>query len=145
MRFTVQKFIYNIYKASFSPVPVQQIILYYLFRAQTTAVVWTPERSYKWPPPSLSLLCFLCGVSPCAILRTFSFSWLWMSSACLLHNFVMYSYTYGIWKATCLSRTDVHLGRLPMVRRTLFCRRCNFNRWVSAANSQAGSTKTNTT
>jgi hypothetical protein len=27
-----------------------------------------------------------------------------------------------------------------MVRRTLFCRRCNFNRWVSAANSQAVNT-----
>jgi hypothetical protein len=24
---------------------------------------------------------------------------------------------------------------LPMVWRTLFCRSCNFNRWVSAANS----------
>jgi hypothetical protein len=38
----------------------------------------------------------------------------------------------------CNSRTGVRHGKLPMVRRILFCRRCNFNRWVSAANSQAG-------
>jgi hypothetical protein len=44
---------------------------------------------YKWPLPSLGLLCFLCGVAPCQILRTFSFSWLWIISACPLHNFVM--------------------------------------------------------
>jgi hypothetical protein len=29
------------------------------------------------------------------------------------------------------------LGNLPVVRRTLFCTRCNFNRCVSATNSQA--------
>jgi hypothetical protein len=28
-----------------------------------------------------------------------------------------------------------------MERRTLFCRRCNFSRWMSAANSQAGQTQ----
>jgi hypothetical protein len=38
----------------------------------------------------------------------------------------------------CISRTGVHLGKFPMVRRTLFCRRCIFKRWVSAAYSQAG-------
>jgi hypothetical protein len=37
----------------------------------------------------------------------------------------------------CKLRTGVRLGKLPMVRRTLFCRRCNFIRWISAANSQA--------
>jgi hypothetical protein len=35
----------------------------------------------------------------------------------------------------------VFLGKLPIVRRTLFRRRCNFNSWISAANSQAGQTK----
>jgi hypothetical protein len=49
----------------------------------------TLEQSYRWPPPSLSLLCFLCGVSPWPILRTSSFSWLWMIPARFLHNFVM--------------------------------------------------------
>jgi hypothetical protein len=38
----------------------------------------------------------------------------------------------------CKSSTDVHLGKFPMVRRTLFCKRCNFKRWMSAATSQAG-------
>jgi hypothetical protein len=28
----------------------------------------------------------------------------------------------------------VRLGKFPMLPRTLFCRRCNFNRWESAAN-----------
>jgi hypothetical protein len=32
-------------------------------------------------------------------------------------------------EAVCKSRTGVHLGKFPVVRRTLFCRRCNFKRW----------------
>jgi hypothetical protein len=32
----------------------------------------------------------------------------------------------------------VHLGKFPVVRRTLLYRRYNFKRWVSAANSKAG-------
>jgi hypothetical protein len=32
----------------------------------------------------------------------------------------------------------MRLGKFPMVRKTLFCRRCNFSIWLSAANSQAG-------
>jgi hypothetical protein len=40
--------------------------------------------------------------------------------------------------AVCKSRTGVHLGKLPMAWRTFICRRCNFKRWVSAANSQSG-------
>jgi hypothetical protein len=36
-------------------------------------------------------------------------------------------------KALCNSRTGVRHGKLPMLRRTLFCRRCNFDRWESAA------------
>jgi len=35
--------------------------------------------------------------------------------------------------ATCNSRVVVRLDKLPMVRRILFCRRCNFNKWLSAA------------
>jgi hypothetical protein len=31
-------------------------------------------------------------------------------------------------KAVCKLRTGVHLGKFPMVRRTLSCRRCNFKR-----------------
>jgi hypothetical protein len=38
----------------------------------------------------------------------------------------------------CKSRTNVHLGKFTVVRRTLFCMRCNFSRWLSAASSQAG-------
>jgi hypothetical protein len=37
----------------------------------------------------------------------------------------------------CKSRPCMPLGKLPMVRRTLFCGLCNFSRLVSAANSQA--------
>jgi hypothetical protein len=35
-----------------------------------------------WPPPSLSLLYFLCLGTPCPMLRTFAFSWFCMTSAC---------------------------------------------------------------
>jgi hypothetical protein len=37
----------------------------------------------------------------------------------------------------CKSRTGVHLGKFPAVRRTLFYRRCDFRRWVSTANFKA--------
>jgi hypothetical protein len=30
----------------------------------------------------------------------------------------------------------VHLGKFPVVRKSLFCMRCNFKRQMSAANSQ---------
>jgi hypothetical protein len=56
---------YNIYKASFSPCPVQQIMPYYLQVAHATTAVQTLERSYTRPPPSLGLLYFLCRASPC--------------------------------------------------------------------------------
>jgi hypothetical protein len=36
-----------------------------------------------------------------------------------LHNFVIYSYTYGMLKAVCKSRTGVHLGKFPIVYRQL--------------------------
>jgi hypothetical protein len=42
-------------------------------------VTWTVVR----------LLYFLCRVSPCPVLRTFAFSWFWMTSACCLDNFVI--------------------------------------------------------
>jgi hypothetical protein len=35
---------------------------------------------------------------------------------------------HGILNAICKSRVNVRLGKLPMVRRTLFWRRCNFKR-----------------
>jgi len=39
-------------------------------------------------------------------------------------------------KAMCNSQVSVHLVKLLMVWRTLFCRHCNFIRWASALNSQ---------
>jgi hypothetical protein len=47
------------------------------------------ERSYFWPPPSLSLLYFLYRASPCPILRALAFPWYCMISACCLDNFVI--------------------------------------------------------
>jgi hypothetical protein len=38
----------------------------------------------------------------------------------------------------CKTQTGMRLGKFPMVRRTLFCRCCNFSRWLSATNSQVG-------
>jgi hypothetical protein len=73
--------------------------------------------------------------SPCPVLC--SFSWFCMTSACRLHNFIIWSYTYGKLKAVCKSRTGVHLGKFPMVRRTSFCRLWNCKRWVPWPDSQA--------
>jgi len=61
-----------------------------------------------------------------------------MTVVCCLHSFVTKSYKFGIMNVTCKSRVGVHLGKLPMMRRTLFCRRYNFKAELSAANSHAG-------
>jgi hypothetical protein len=45
-----------------------------LLISPATMAVYSLERSYAWPPPSLSLLYFLCRGSPCPMLRTFLFS-----------------------------------------------------------------------
>jgi hypothetical protein len=55
-----------------------------------------------------------------------------------LHNFVIWSYTYGRPKAECKSPTGVHLGKFPMMQRTSFFTRCSFKRYLYAANSQEG-------
>jgi hypothetical protein len=47
-----------------------------------------------------------------------------MTSACLLH-------------AKCKSRTGVLLSRLPVARRTLFCRRCSFTGTGDSSQSQS--------
>jgi hypothetical protein len=96
-----------------------------------------------WTVASLTTAKFKCLIFfmlalLCPIPRTCSFSRICMSSACRLHNFVIQSYTYGSLKAVCKSRTDVHLVKFPMVRRKLFYRHCNFKKWLSAADSQAG-------
>jgi hypothetical protein len=67
--YTYQTCTYNIYRASFSPGSVQQIMPYYLQVAHATTEVQILERSYKCPPPSLSLLYFLCRASPCPIFQ----------------------------------------------------------------------------
>jgi hypothetical protein len=51
----------------------------------------------------------VCRAPPCPMLRTFSLSWLSMTSACCLHNFVIKLYTYGMLKAVCNWRTGVRL------------------------------------
>jgi hypothetical protein len=45
---------------------------------------------------------------------------------------------HGKLKALWKSQTGVQLEKFPILRRTLFCRRCNFKSWVSAANTQVG-------
>jgi hypothetical protein len=55
----------------------------------TLTAVYTLERSYVWPPPSLNLLCFRCWTSFLHVFRTFSLSWICVTSACFLHIFVI--------------------------------------------------------
>jgi len=45
---------------------------------------------------------------------------------------------YGILNTTCKFRVCVRPDKLPMVRMTLFCRRCYFKRWLYAVKFQAG-------
>jgi hypothetical protein len=56
---------------------------------------------------------------------------------CCLPSFVTESYMCGILNATCKSRVGMRLGKLPAVRRILFCGHCHFKRCLSAENSQA--------
>jgi hypothetical protein len=83
----VKRFVYDICKVSFSLGSVQQIMLYYVVTIRShchgSLDTWTVIRmtAAKFSP-----LYLRCGVSPCQILLTFSFSWLWMISACILHN-----------------------------------------------------------
>jgi hypothetical protein len=65
-----------------------------------------------------------CLASASPLLRICSFSWFCMTSDCFLHNSVIWSYTYGRLKTVCKFRTDVHLGKFYLVRRTLFRMRC---------------------
>jgi hypothetical protein len=44
-----------------------------------------------------------------------------MTWVCCLHNLVIQSFAYGIWKAISISRIDLLLRNLPLMRRTLFC------------------------
>lgn len=46
---------------------------------------------------------------------------------------------YCTWKARCNLQTYVHLENLPVVQRTLFCKPCNFKRWVYTENLWAQS------
>jgi hypothetical protein len=52
-------------------------------------------------------------------------------ATCSLHSFVTKSYKYGILDAMCKSWVGVRLGKLTVVQRTSFFRRCNFKRWLS--------------
>jgi hypothetical protein len=119
---------------SVSPGFGKQIMLISLFSCYNGSLVtWTVVSltTAKFKP-----LIFFCVGLMCPILRTCSFSWFCMTSACCVYNIVTWSYAYGRLKAVCKSRTGVHLGKFPVVRWNLFCRRCNFKRQVSA-NSQA--------
>jgi hypothetical protein len=59
--------------------------------------------------------------SPCPVLHTCSFSPFCMTYACCIHNFVIKLYAYGLLKV-------VHLRKFCMLRKTLFCWRCNLKR-----------------
>jgi hypothetical protein len=90
------------------------------------------------PPARLSLLHFTCWTSPCPTLRKSLPSYFFMNSACCLHYFLIKSYTHGILTAACNSRFGLRIGNLQVMRRTLFCRRCNLKRRVSALLQDGG-------
>jgi hypothetical protein len=62
--------------------------------------------------------------SPCPIPCKFGFTRFRITSACVLHNLIIYSYTYVILKITCKSRTAVSPSRFAIARNTVFCKRC---------------------
>jgi len=66
----------------------------------------------------MSLLCFRCWASLLPMFRTFTLSW-------FLQIFVIKSYTYGICNPKCKARVGIRLGKVPILRRIVFCRRCN--------------------
>jgi hypothetical protein len=69
-------------------------------------------------------------------LRIFSSSWFRMTSASCMHNFVTVIHVWQVESHVHVA--NVRLGKLPVLRSTLFCRRCNFVRFVSARNFPGG-------
>jgi hypothetical protein len=79
---------------------------YLSYVSYTTTAAYSVERLSAWPLPSLSLLYFLCLVSPCPIPRTCSFSWFRMTSVCCMHNF-LYCIIVYLWKVqSCVKIGD---------------------------------------
>jgi hypothetical protein len=68
----------------------------------------------------------------------FTLSWFSISAACCPHSFLMKSCKYWILNAMFKSRVGVRFGKFQVMQRTLFCRLCNFKRWLSIANSHGG-------
>jgi hypothetical protein len=97
--------------------------------APVTTAVQSLERSYAWPPPSLSHLYFLCRGSSCPMLRTFAFWWFWMTSACCLHNFLIYNHICTeVWKQSQNQRQSYFTtGGLPPI--SSFWRQAPWDPW----------------
>ena len=70
------------------------------------------------------------------------FFWFCRISASCVHNFVMQSYTCksgslkAIYSYTCKKQSWEHLGKKPLVWKTLFCRRCIFKNGIFASYCQ---------
>jgi hypothetical protein len=99
-------FFCTIHKSSVSTGFARQImpvlrILHYNGNLVTWSAVSLTTAKFK------PLINFLRLVSPCPRQRTCSFSWFCMTSACRLHNFVIYCHTYCMLKVVCKSRTGV--------------------------------------
>jgi hypothetical protein len=74
-------------------------------------------------------LYFLCGFAlPCA---TYMFILMILYDFCLLHAQFCY-------KIVCICNVEshMHLGKFPMVRRTLFCKHCNLKRDLGTKNAE---------
>jgi hypothetical protein len=64
-----------------------------------------------------------------------SHAFMWpLLAVCII---LLYNHIHRKVESCMQSWTGVHLGKFPMVQRTMFCMCCNLKRWVSIANSQA--------
>jgi hypothetical protein len=119
-------YIYRIQGAAVSPRCVQQTACLSHLAHPTTGnlVTWT-ALSLTATSSSLSFCVWLRLVLYCE--HSFPFSWFCMTYVCYLHNRVIWN-TYSHSEATCNSRTDMRLAKLPMMRWSLPCKRCSSNR-----------------
>lgn len=86
----------------------------------------TPDLTTVW---ACYIFCIELGLANIANIYIFIILY-----DCCLNSVAIKTYKYGILNSTCKSRDAVY-GKLPMLQWCFFFRRCNFQRWLSTANS----------
>jgi hypothetical protein len=112
----------SIYKASVSLGSVQQIMPYFSSLCYSDSLVTWMVICLTTAKFKLLIFCVVFLLVQCyEHFHCHDLVWLPLVACGIL----LCNHMYRSLKAMCKSWTSVHLRKLPLVRRTLFCRRCN--------------------